>query len=68
MDTIRNKDEALSTLIVEGKNLSRIFENIQRWSNGEDDEIDSSLNDQETKEDIFNCLDNINDALEMLEI
>lgn len=61
------KDEALSTLVVEGENLKRIFQHIQSWANDEDD-IDNLLNDPERKEDIENCLENINNALEVLDI
>ena len=45
------KDEALSTLIVEGENLKRIFQHIQSWASDEDD-IDNLLNDPERKEKI----------------
>ena len=61
------KDEALSTLIVEGENLKRIFQHIQSWASDEDD-IDNLLNDPERKEDIEDCLENINNALEVLNI
>lgn len=63
-----DKDEALSVIILEAKHLSQMFEHIQNWTDGDEEEIDSLLSDPERQEDIYRYLDNINDALEMLEI